>query len=336
MIIKKWMFFIPLLFISAIVNTAGSAENPYAAGINPDQVKPLEYNHEELVIMAAEGQIAPPVLKDPPYRVSPDGKLGVFPGVGSITYNFRTGDSAVHLAADHVEPAVSIINFGRTNKRHNPENIALNVLSCIGNEAWLLSDEGKDAQGWVIGKHGGAEHIMVDFPDEVYDKLSIGDKIHISTIGTGMRLLNIDGVTVMNMSPALMKALNDAGMGVTINGSLRIPVTHRVPAKIMGSGLGINHVYTGDYDINLFDQEVIKKHKLNTLRFGDIVALIDADNTYGRIYRTGAISIGVVVHSKSFSAGHGPGVVTIFSSKKGRIEPVIDGNANLANLLKIR
>ncbi len=298
--------------------------------------EPLKYNHNQLVIMAAEGVIAPPVLRNPPYRVSPDGKLGVFPGVGGITYNFRVGDSAVNIAADHVEPAVSIYNLGKAKERKSPESVALNVLSCIGNEARVLSGDAKGSKGWVIGKHGGAEHIMIDFPNEVYDKLSIGDKIQVRTHGTGMKLLNIKGVAVMNMSPALMQALTEVGMGVTSEGKLRIHVTHKIPAKIMGSGLGRDHVYTGDYDINLFDEKVIEQYKLSTLRFGDIVALMDADNTYGRIYRTGAISVGVVVHSKSFTAGHGPGVATLFSSKEGKIEPYEDPDANLAKLLKIR
>ena len=58
------------------------------------QVRPLEYNRDELVMMAVQGQIAHATLRDPPYRVTPDGDVGVYPGTGGITYNFRTGDSA--------------------------------------------------------------------------------------------------------------------------------------------------------------------------------------------------------------------------------------------------
>ena len=307
----------------------------FSTGALSQSLAPVEYNMDELVMMAAEGVIAPPVLRDPPYRVSPDGEVGVFPGTGGITFNYRVGDSAVNLAADHVEPAVSIYNLGSEGTRTSSENVALNVLSCIGNQAKIISGEAVGATGRVIGKHGGVEHVMVDFPDSVYDKLAIGDRIQINTHGTGMTLRNLPDVSVMNMSPHLMDALNAAGMGVTTDGKLRIPVTHRVPARIMGSGLGRSHVYKGDYDINLFDATTVREYKLDSLRFGDIVALIGADNTYGRTYRTGAISIGVVAHSRSFVAGHGPGVVTLFTSKQGLIEPVIDGNANLVNLLNI-
>jgi len=44
----------------------------------------------------------------------------------------------------------------------------------------------------------------------------------------------------------------------------------------------------------------------------------------------------VVAHSRSFTAGHGPGVVTLFTSKEGKIEPVIAPETNLAKLLNIR
>ena len=282
------------------------------------KTRPLQYNHDELVKIAVQGTISPATLRDPPYRITPDGEPRVYPGIGGITYNFRTGDSAVNIAADHVEPAVSVYSVGRDKDRQTSSNVAFNVLSCIGNEAIVVSGDAKGLRGRVIGKHGGAEHVMVDFPDEVYDRLAIGDEILIRSFGTGMKLLNIEGVAVMNMSPRLLEALTKAGTGVTADGELEISVTHRVPAMIMGSGLGRNHVYKGDYDIQLFDEEVVKKHNLDTLRFGDIVAITDADHTYGRIYRTGSISIGVVVHSRSWTAGHGPGVTTLFSSKEGK------------------
>ncbi|MCP2619827.1 DUF4438 domain-containing protein [Candidatus Aminicenantes bacterium AC-334-K16] len=35
-------------------------------------------------------------------------------------------------------------------------------------------------------------------------------------------------------------------------------------------------------------------------------------------------AIGVIAHSRSYVAGHGPGVTTLFTSARGKIEPVID------------
>ncbi len=81
--------------------------------------------------------------------------------------------------------------------------------------------------------------------------------------------------------------------------------------------------------IQMFDPETVAEHRLSELRFGDIVAITEADHTYGRTYRRGSVSVGVVVHSRSIVAGHGPGVTTLFTSKDGLIDPVIDHGANL-------
>ncbi len=307
----------------------------YADDAKP--VKPLEYNVKQLVKQAALAYIVEPGAGDPPYRIDPEGNLFVLPGTGSITYNFRSGDSAIDLAGDHVEPAVSTYNLGKSGERSSSESRGLNTLACIGNRVKVITGEAKGAEGRVIGKHGGAEHVMIDFSDDaVFDKLIIGEKMQVYTHGVGMELLNVEGVKAMNMSPYLMEQLTKVGMGVTEDGKLQVPVAIKVPAKVMGSGLGRNHVYRGDYDITLFDEKTVKEYGLDKLRFGDVVALIDADNSYGRIYKQGAVSIGIIAHSICHGAGHGPGVTTLFASANGNIEVIVDRNANLAKLLNLR
>jgi len=69
---------------------------------------------------------------------------------------------------------------------------------------------------------------------------------------------------------------------------------------------------------------------------GDLVAIKDADQSYGRIYRKGSMSVGIVSHCNSYVAGHGPGVTTLFTSKDGNIDPVIDSGANIAKIMKLR
>ncbi|TVQ40921.1 MAG: DUF4438 domain-containing protein [Wenzhouxiangella sp.] len=298
-------------------------------------LEPIEFNHDELVVQAVQGEISPPAIRDSIYRVHADGEVVLLPGTGSITYNFRTGDSAVRMAGNHVEPAVSLYSLGREGSRTGNDNRALNALSMIGNDVRILNGAAADVTGWVVGKHGGVEHVMVDFDPAIYDQLAIGDLMQIRTHGAGMRLTNIDGVRVFNTSPQLIAALNASGAGITEQGKLRIGVTHSIPAKIMGSGLGRDHVFTGDYDIQMFDEDVNERYNLHSLRFGDIVAIMDADHSYGRIWLGGAISIGVISHGRSDSAGHGPGVTTLFTSREGLIEPIIDANANLKNLLDI-
>jgi hypothetical protein len=104
----------------------------------------------------------------------------------------------------------------------------------------------------------------------------------------------------------------------------------------MGSGLGMNQVNSGDYDIQLFDERVRKEYGLDDLRLGDLVAIIDADHSYGRIYRQGAMTVGIVVHTNCITSGHGPGVTTLFTSSSGKIIPIISPKANIASLLKLR
>ena len=85
----------------------------------------------------------------------------------------------------------------------------------------------------------------------------------------------------MNMDPSFLKALKPKPK----EDKLAVPVTHIVPAAIMGSGHGTNQTYSGDYDIQLFDENVIEQYGLEDLRLGDLVAIIDADHSFGRIYR---------------------------------------------------
>jgi len=99
--------------------------------------------------------------------------------------------------------------------------------------------------------------------------------------------------------------------------------------------VGSTTVFKGDYDIMTSDPETVKEYKLDEIRFGDFVALMDHDNRFGRAYRKGAVTIGIVVHSDCLLAGHGPGVATLMTCKTRLIEPVIDPQANMADLLGI-
>ncbi len=291
----------------------------------------LKTNAEKLIKIAVMGEIASPTIRSV-YNVSATGKPLVLPGVGGITYNLRVGDSACGWEADHVEPGVSAENKENDARSGQAANTAFNVLSCVGNQATMVTGEAKGAKGVVTGKHGGIEHVLVDFPLDVLEKLVLGDRILVKAYGTGLKLSDFPDIKVLNMDPCLLEAWNPKPSG----GKLEVAVTHIVPAAIMGSGLGSNQVNSGDYDIQLFDDAVVEQYGLGSLRLGDIVAIIDADHSFGRIYRQGAISVGVVVHSNCVTAGHGPGVTTLMTSSDGKIIPKITQKANVASLLKLR
>ena len=291
----------------------------------------LRTNVEKLIKISVMGEIASPTIRSV-YNVSATGKPLVLPGVGGITYNLRVGDPACGWEADHVEPGVSVENKENDARSGQAANTAFNVLSCVGNKATVVNGDAKGAEGTVTGKHGGIEHVLVDFPSEVLEKLVLGDRILVKAFGVGLKLVDFPEIKVLNMDPALLDAWSIEPKG----DKLEVPVTHIVPAAIMGSGLGANQVNSGDYDIQLFDKAVVEQYGLESLRLGDLVAIIDADHSFGRIYRQGAVSVGVVIHTNCVTAGHGPGVTTLMTSPDGKIIPQINQKANIANLLKLR
>lgn len=283
-------------------------------------------NRANLVVMHVQGEIAPASVPSSLYDVGADGRARILPSVGGICLNVRVGDNALTPVGDHIEPAVSV------RAKDERVNVGFCVLACVGNKATVLSGDAKSETGTVTGKHGGIEHVMVDFNERVMAKLTIGDKIGIRAVGVGLELSDAGDVSVFNCDPDFLERL-----GISAHdGALHVPVAKIVPAAIMGSGLGRATVARGDYDIQTFDPQMVAQHGLDELRFGDIVAITDADHRYGRIYRTGAVSIGIVAHGRSFIAGHGPGVTSLMTSPSGAIVPRLDSTANIASILHLR
>jgi hypothetical protein len=290
----------------------------------------LRTNALNCVMQSVLGGIAHPriPLKNP-YLVDPGGGVHVLPGVGGITYNVAVGDSAFSFAGDHVEPGVSMTLDEK--ERDGASLGALSILACIGNEARVVSGEAMQARGVVTGKHGGVEHVIVDFAPSVLDKLVVGDRIQIKAYGQGLTLKDFPDVQVMSIDPNLFQR-----MGIVAqNNQIVVPVTHVIPASIMGSGTGSRHSFSGDYDIQTADRDLAQKYGLQSLRLGDVVAIRDADCRYGRSIRTDAISIAVVVHASCVISGHGPGVTVIMTTAKKLIVPKMEQEANVANYLGI-
>jgi len=292
----------------------------------------LATNARELVMITVAGEVAPPLEKAGPYRIGQDGVPRVLPGTGGIVLSHRIGDPCVGLAADHVEPAVSIRSDRRSGAAGDAANQALQTFSCVGNFAVVMSGRAIGRKGIVTGKHGGIDNVLVDFPLETMRRMAIGDRVQIYAYGIGLRLTEHPDLHVFNASPRLL-----ARWGLSMeHGRLRATVTHIVPARLMGSGLGKNNVVKGDYDIQMSDPQATARYKLGTLRFGDLVAVVDADNRFGRSHAEGWTTLGVIIHSESTVAGHGPGFVSLLSGPARRFELVRDPRANIANYLNIR
>jgi hypothetical protein len=113
-----------------------------------------------------------------------------------------------------------------------------------------------------------------------------------------------------------------------------VHVAARVPPEAIGAGTGMLSEYAntdlmGAYqglgeDLSL---------GLEGLRIGDIVALQDADHRYGRGYRPGYLTIGVISTGQCMLFGHGPGPSTLLSGPSEAFWLVDDPDANLASWL---
>jgi len=284
---------------------------------------PLRTNEDKLIRIPVEVQPVHP-SHSRGYRTTPDGKPLSLMGVGGITLNLRVGDAALGWVGDHLEPCVS------TKNSDNGKNSGANYLSCVGNTATVkIGDD--ERRGFVTGTHGGCEHVLIDFPEDVIRKLTYGDTIRVEAFGQGLALTDFPDISVMSLDPRMLR--NRKWPVRARRGKLVVPVAKLVPARIMGAGLGTDDCHTGDYDIQLFDEAKVKEHGLEGLRLGDIVAIVNADHSHGRIYKTGAVSVGVVAHGACNTAGHGPGVTTLMTSPTGAIVPEVTPDANLAHIL---
>ncbi|MCG8376824.1 MAG: DUF4438 domain-containing protein [Chlorobiales bacterium] len=289
----------------------------------------LRTNEKDLVEFLLQCQPGPPKSRAS-WSVDHRGEPFLLPSIGGITLNVQAGDSAFGLAGDHVEPGVSCT--ADTHKPFDHPNNSVQIYSCVGNTATIISGDAKGEKGVVLGHHGGSEHVIVDFSRKVKEQLSYSDTIVIHAKGQGLKLIDYPEIVPFNLSPELLKKMKIRQVG---DNTLEVPVTTVVPAACMGSGVGASHVAKGDYDIMTSDEQTVREYGLDRMRFGDFVALLDHDNRYGRAYRQGAISIGVVVHSDSLVAGHGPGVTTVLTCAGPMIRPVVDPKANIADIFGI-
>lgn len=287
----------------------------------------MRTNQDKVVMMSLQGKVSPPE-RSARMGVDADGIPFALPGTGGITYNVLVGDPAFGWAGDHIEPGVST---RATLKAQDDPNPGYHFLACVGNKAIVVSGDAKGAEGVVTGHHGGSERVMIDLPHDAMEKMTLDDSIMIRAFGQGLELSDFPTVRVSNIDPNLLEK-----MGIEEkDGKLYVPVTHKVPGELMGSGVGSVSIHSGDYDIMTADKEYISELGLNKMLLGDIVAIMNHDNIYGRAYRRGAVTIGIVIHSDCRYAGHGPGVTTLLSSRADEIVPIVDEKANIAKIMRL-
>jgi hypothetical protein len=120
--------------------------------------------------------------------------------------------------------------------------------------------------------------------------------------------------------------------GTTADGRLEVHVAARIPAEAVGAGVGMISEYAntdlmGAYESLGADLSL----GLESLRVGDIVAMTDQDHRYGRGYRPGYLTIGVISTGQCMLFGHGPGPSTLLSGRADAFRLVDDPAANLSS-----
>lgn len=285
----------------------------------------ISTNKDQLVVMAVGGRISPPEVAVGqfwnPYTPDTEGQGGVPIGMGGIIYNCRVGDPAYGWAGDHVEPSVSISHPVEAH------DYALHYLTCIGNEAVVKSGLAIGAKGIITGEHG---RLLADFEPEVLEKLCVDDVVLVKAKGRGLRFTDYPEIHVTNCSPEFIESLGIRDLGDAIE----VPVAAEIPSYIMGSGVELCSDFV-DQDLMSGDREELARLGIDDLRLGDLVALPCMDHRYGRGYREGSVSIGLIIHGDSVLTGHGAGTQTLMTGKNDQIRWRIDPTANLADRMKI-
>ena len=279
-------------------------------------------NAARLVRQVLTGEVWPPLADRHAYRVGPDGQPFLLPGMGGVTLDVHCGDPATGYASDHLEPGASI------RHRDPGANMALQFLTCVGNQVTVVSGPAAGATGHVIGQHA---YVLADFTGPAAAELTTGDAVTVLAAGQGLVLPEHPQVVVKNCDPGLLAAMPG---GTRPDGRLEVHVAARVPAEAIGAGAGMASEYAntdlmGAYaglgpDLSL---------GLEGLRIGDLVALADADHRYGRGYRPDYLTIGVISTGQCMMFGHGPGPSTLLSGPASAFCLVDDVDANLASWL---
>lgn len=281
----------------------------------------LATNADQLVEMAVVGFVSQPTVRG--YIPHASGEATILPGMSGMIYNARVGDAAFGWAADHLEPGASIAH---------PEldaDYAMHYLTCMGNQAFVMSGLAKGAEGIVTGEHA---RLLVDFSPDAAEFIGVGDAIQIRTIGQGLQFDDYPQIFLKKCSPRL---IDNIPIEPIDDKRVRIPVTMELPIQIMGSGAELNPDFV-DQDLMSGDRELMAELGIDQMRLGDLVVINHADHRFGRGYNPGAVTIGLCIHGDSIMTGHGPGILTLMTCDEPCIEWVIDSSANIANYLNIR
>ena len=287
----------------------------------------LKTNVADLVAVSVAGAIAHPGfpgLPAEPYRLASNGTPFLLPTHGGIVYNVSVGDRAFGWAADCIHPGASI------RQADDLRNRGLGVFACVGNRARVMTGGAAGTVGVVTGKSGRfSEQVIVHLPKEARARMVVGEQIVIRSEGVGLTLTAHPEVMLKGIAPSLLAALP-----VRSGERLEVGVVARIPAHLIGAGLGLTSD-GGNLHIQTTDRAEIAARGLDGLRLGDLVAFEDTDSRFNHGYLRGALAIGVVSATDGPRAGYGPGVTVLMTAPAGQLGSFEAPEANLADLLNL-
>jgi Domain of unknown function (DUF4438) len=284
------------------MNAGGAASSP--AGLRPVAVNLL-------------GVVEQPEFGGTPYRVDHDGHPYVPAGDGGIVLGLRLGDSVFARDADHAAPGACLVHPDQA-ARH-----ALAAYSCIGNPAVVRTGRAAGARGAVLGQRGEGGRVIAAFAQEDLARMRPADQVTVRACGQGWRPPGFPPeVAVLNLDPAVLTALPvAAGDGGPVRASVRMIM----PSKFSGNGIGRP---SASWDLDL---QIRADLGGADLLLGDLVAVSDLDARYNMGYRSGWLTVGLVVHGASPLPGHGPGITPILTGPASALlaEPDEAGHTGL-------
>jgi len=272
----------------------------------------LKTNQEQLVESLLEGCALP--------TSDADNAKNKPVGLGGVSLNLKLGDSVFGWAVDHATPCVSI---------YIPSDIACS-FACLGNEARVLTGEAKGTRGTITGICREFGRVMIDFPDSIFEHLSLEDKIQIRATGQGLHFGDYEDILVGGISTQLvdkMKIEEDVQ-----EQQLRVPVTAKVPSQYVVSG---NETTFGVHlDLRL-QSASLEGLSLEHLRLGDVIALVEHPTAYKGLLQQEMVSIGIVTYTASSVSGLGPGIQTILAGSSQSLIPFLQEDANIGRYLNL-
>ena len=267
------------------------------------------------------GVVEHPALGDTPYRVDADGRPYLPAGDGGLVLGVRLGDPVSALAGDHVAPGACLVH---------PEQAARHALvsyACIGNPAEVRTGRAAGARGAVIGKRGEGGRLIAGFRQEDLARMRPGDQVTVRACGQGWQHPGVPpGVAVLNAGPGLLGTLPIAWHG---EGPMTVGVRAILPSKVAGNGIG-RPAAAWDLDLQLRagpDGPAAGDGRppgAAGLLLGDLVAVTGLDARHNMGYRSGWLTVGVVVHGTSPLPGHGPGITPILTGPLTALSAVPD------------